>query len=400
MKKNTLCIRIMLSSIIIAACILCCTVRSASAASDAKSMVTDNWRAYKKYFILTDGRVLRPTDNTTVSEGQAYAMLRAVIMKDKETFDLCYTWTETHLSRFATHGDHLLSWLWENDAIADPMPASDADIDYALALILAHIQWGSMSAPLETEEYEDTARAVLRDILDDETYRMHDMLVLTPWILSETDKISPAITLNPSYFSPAHFRIFDAFMPDSRWQELIDSSYAVLTSLGQFFDGTQGKGLIPDWCMINTTDLTCAPVPHKSQDYGWDAVRIPIRIGLDALIFQSPEASTFLMQTFIPFFTDTFATSNSFMAGYTYAGDPISPDEHPLFCASAAIALIATQTSGINAVMQKLHASYTPQGLYIDKTEYFVNSLAWLADSIICGHLDDSIKEIENAFKN
>ena len=73
------------------------------------------WRSYQHYYIQ-DGRVMRPSnDFDTVSEGQAYAMLRACWQSDRETFDAVYRWTEQNLSREKSHGDNLLSWRFGSD---------------------------------------------------------------------------------------------------------------------------------------------------------------------------------------------------------------------------------------------------------------------------------------------
>ncbi len=107
------------------------------------------WEGYRRRFIQHDGRVIRPRDgNDTVSEGQAYAVLRAVWMDDQAAFDAVYGWTETHLSRVKARGDHLLAWRWGrgtdgNWGVLDWAAASDADEDYALALLFAARRWGA-----------------------------------------------------------------------------------------------------------------------------------------------------------------------------------------------------------------------------------------------------------------
>ena len=93
-----------------------------------KVIVENTWSGYKHFFLDADGRVKRPKEGDTVSEGQAYAMLRAVWMDDKKTFDGCYRWTEENLSRKNKTGDNLLAWHWKDGKVSDWMPASDADV--------------------------------------------------------------------------------------------------------------------------------------------------------------------------------------------------------------------------------------------------------------------------------
>ena len=103
-----------------------------------EEIVRASWEHYKRTFIRS-GRVVRPANNLdTVSEGESYAMLRAVLMGDRTTFDDCLAWSESVLSRKNSNGDRLLAWHFENGAISDTTAASDADIDYAYSLVLAY----------------------------------------------------------------------------------------------------------------------------------------------------------------------------------------------------------------------------------------------------------------------
>ncbi|KAB1990373.1 glycosyl hydrolase family 8, partial [Haemophilus parainfluenzae] len=82
----------------------------------------------------------------TVSEGQAYAMLRAVVINDPDTFARTLAWADANLARQDKNGDlsdQLWAWKWGKRAdqswgIQDANFATDADIDAATALILAY----------------------------------------------------------------------------------------------------------------------------------------------------------------------------------------------------------------------------------------------------------------------
>jgi endo-1,4-beta-D-glucanase Y len=102
-----------------------------------------SWSSYRQHFITTEGRlVLEEQGGGTISEAQAYALLRAVWAGDEKTFSRVCQWTRANLSREASHGDHLLAWKWGKTpdgswGVLDWNTASDADLDYALALLLA-----------------------------------------------------------------------------------------------------------------------------------------------------------------------------------------------------------------------------------------------------------------------
>src|SRR5437660_312670 len=72
------------------------------------SLLTSSWEKYKQSFITNEGRSIDLSQNNiTTSEAQSYAMLRAVWVDDKQTFDRVNTYTNTHLKR---PSDHLYGW--------------------------------------------------------------------------------------------------------------------------------------------------------------------------------------------------------------------------------------------------------------------------------------------------
>ncbi len=109
-------------------------------ATGALDELLANWSFYK-YTFTDDGRVMDPErSRITTSEGQSYAMLRALWTNDKEGFAQYWTWTKEHLQRT----DGLFSWKWDEHVI-DDNTATDADVDIALALLLAGRQFANPS---------------------------------------------------------------------------------------------------------------------------------------------------------------------------------------------------------------------------------------------------------------
>ena len=63
-----------------------------TAAAPMPALLVAAWSGYKLHFIQADGRVVDPEGaHGSTSEGQSYAMLRAVWMDDRATFCLLYT---------------------------------------------------------------------------------------------------------------------------------------------------------------------------------------------------------------------------------------------------------------------------------------------------------------------
>src|SRR6185369_16294469 len=72
---------------------------SAPPRDETGDLLRTTWTAYVRSFIQGDGRVIdsRSGGNST-SEGQAYAMLRAVWMDDRVVFDKALTWALNNLN--------------------------------------------------------------------------------------------------------------------------------------------------------------------------------------------------------------------------------------------------------------------------------------------------------------
>ena len=173
-------------------------------------VLTASWQSYCDHFIKSDGQVIIPEEGGgTISEAQAYALLRAVWANDAPVFNRVYAWTYKNLSRVQTHGDSLLSWRWGrlpdgSWGVLDANSATDGDLDYALALVLAHrLGW---RAPPGLPDYREEARRVQADILAKEVVALPggDVL-LTP---GNWHELKPPYLVNPSYFSPAAYRLF------------------------------------------------------------------------------------------------------------------------------------------------------------------------------------------------
>ena len=360
--------------------------RPNAASPDSSALVTAAWQGYKHHFIDAWGRVMRPeNDNDTVSEGQAYAMLRSVWLDDQSTFDACYRWTQEHLAGRASVGTHLPAWHWHNGTVMDPTPASDADLDYALSLLFAHARW-SATGPSDLPPYRSQALAVLDEILQFETYTLGDgRLYLSPWPLSDAPHASYPV--NPSYYSPAHFRIFHRVSGDPRWLALLETTYTLLESLQKEFDGQQGIGLVPDWCAVDI-DGRYHPLDGKSSDFGYEALRVPFRLGLDALWFDSPAAARWLKR-FDGFVETQWSQHRAVYAQYTYSGQVQQAYENPAFYACYAYAAPSSERMKF---IQKTRAALvsTPHGLiYHRRSDYYTNSLAWLAEAQHAGFIEN-----------
>jgi hypothetical protein len=99
--------------------------------------------------------------------------------------------------------------------------------------------------------------------------------------------------LNPSYFAPAWFKVFNAYQTEVNWTPVIDKCYQVLAKVPRY-----SVGQAPDWC--NTSGGQASQGGSKpEQGLGMlsDGIRVPYRIGMDAIWFKEPRAIAYCKNT-------------------------------------------------------------------------------------------------------
>jgi endo-1,4-beta-D-glucanase Y len=220
-----------------------------------------DWKA-RFFKSCADGSVYVLKDDYTgseqvASEGIAYGMLLSIGIGDRTTFDGLWSYYRDH-----RNGNGLMNWRYDPcGGQTGDNGASDADLDAAMALVLADGRWGG---------YNGDAQALVTAIADHETQTCDDGdIVLKPgdaWGGCDG-------TVNPSYFSPAYYRRFALFQPDRAdfWNQFTTDTYEMLRGMQD-----QVGGLLPDWGFGDGR----AEGNERGQ-YGYEAVRAPWRIALD-----------------------------------------------------------------------------------------------------------------------
>lgn len=350
-----------------------------------QELLAKSWAAYRQRFIQTDGRVIDWEDGArTVSEGQAYAMLRAVLANDPATFDLTLRWAENNLSRpslpnDADGTDHLWAWKWGKATdgswgILDSNFASDADIDAITALIFAARRW-------QRSDYLELARLKLADLWIQATVTLPVLgqeapRYLLPGSLSTFQPRPGAIYVNPSYFAPYAFRLFGQVDPDRDWLALVESSYDILAQVDQL----SPKGLPSDWAILDLASKTLtalpADAPWRSQ-YGFDAYRVWWRVAWDAAWFKEARAQAFLEKN-LSFLNQLWKQQQSIPAVLNLSGKALVNYE-----STAQYAMLYPAFRQIDPptaetmYQQKLLKAYQ-NGIWDNTNAYYVQNLAWL----------------------
>jgi endoglucanase len=357
---------------------------------ELEAVLHNSWRSYARRYIAPDGRVvLAERGGESISEAQAYALLRALWVGDEVTFGRVSAWTLEHLSRRTSHGDHLLAWHWGKKpdgswGVLDWNTAGDADLDFAVALWLAARRGWKPLPPWPAHDAE--ARAVAADILAKEVVQLPSgELLLAP---GNWHEFEPPHLLNPSYFSPAAYNLFAKAGLEPRWQALHRSVYPILATLARGLGDMSGVGLFPDWVRLRGNGEFFPP-SGRDTNFGWEAVRLPWRVALDRLWFNEEQAAKLLGGSFLPFFRQEWQTRGKLPAVYSYDGKPLVAYESPvLYAGVLAAALAAGDQDFAREMAAKILSFYRTEGeeaYFVTPENYYANNWAWLGLALYAG---------------
>ena len=320
--------------------ISCVIVVESCASSGHAAPAEVSARHFLSHYVDPSGRVIRrDQQNTTVSEGQAYAMLLAAAVGDRREFARVWGWTRRHLQRH----DRLFSYLWSNGRVTGADPATDADLDTARALVVA-------SRRFSRPAYRRQARAIGRAILHEETARARGRLVLVagPWARAVP------FTVDPSYFSPNAFRALGRLGHARAWRQLTASSYSILR---------EARGgnppLPPDWAKVNAGGAASASAApggasggQVTMRYGLDATRVLVRMAESC----DPRAHRIAAAAW-PFLRKVTAAGRTPVLAYDLSGRPVSSATNAVtLVAAAAAASAAGDRRAGNALLDRAQA--------------------------------------------
>lgn len=372
MFKNVLLIIFILLGILLLLCAVNINSRRIFSWVSKNSVECKSWEYYKKIFISNDGRVMDPLRaSVTTSEGQAYAMMRALLMRDKVSFDEIYNWSKYNLQH---KDDKLFAWLWGQKnpgeqkeieyGVIDQNGASDAGSEIAISLIFASKVW-------EQKNYLDDALQIISDIWDKETIDINGERILSAGI--NQNKLEN-VEINPSYFMINGFRIFAKVDKDHDWQKLVDSSYRLTNWCIDHIE----SGLPPDEFYINKNTGVITFDKDKS-DFFYNAVRVFYRFYIDYTITKDPRAEKLLSRSKI--FINRWKRDKKFYTCYEQNGELKNYDE--------AIGSIAMILPAIRMYDKKVAAEiyknrikeqYNSKGYWNHPTDYYAQNLVWFGN--------------------
>lgn len=338
------------------------------------NLLKKNWIAYRQRFIQADGRVIDwEAEARSTSEGQAYAMLRSVIVNDSQTFGLTLAWAEKNLKRGNQPSDTLWAWKWGRNAnkqwgILDRNFASDADVDAITALILASRRW-------HRPDYLRLAQNKLQDLWALSIVPVGNQRYLLPGP-REAFQQPNKLLLNPSYFSPAAFRLFAQVDRAHDWLSLVNSSYQMLEQSAAL----STVKLPVDWLALDTETgqwqalLNAEPLVSR---YGFDAYRVWWRVALDATWYGEPRAKSYLQQHLAPL-QQLWRSQRSIPAQLDLRGKPTVSYEATAQYGVLYAALRLVDPSMADEIYQKKIAPQYHKDLWDNESAYYTQNLVWL----------------------
>lgn len=226
------------------------------------------FKAWKTAQLDSSGSMMRVKfDNTTytVSEGIGYGMLIMVYMDNtvnntQGQFDKLWAYYKNF-----RNSNGLMHWKIQGFSSANQQNgATDAELDVALALLMAYKQWGNA-------QYLTDAKSLISIIWNKEVASNR----LKPGDAWDDYK-------NPSYFSPGALELFK-LVDANGWDAVMTSEYSMIKA-----NQNATTGITSDWC--TTSGSAVQGKETKQMGMNYDGVRTPWRLAIGYAWFGHPDA--------------------------------------------------------------------------------------------------------------
>ncbi|MCX6182657.1 MAG: glycosyl hydrolase family 8 [Bacteroidetes bacterium] len=306
--------------------------------------------------------------SSSVSEGIGYGMLLAAYAGDASLFsDL---WNFYKVNR---NGNGVMNWHVENCGAVGQNGATDAELDVAMALVVASYQW-------QSNAYLNDAKSMISIIRTKE----FDGSIQKPG-----DQFGGSNLVNPSYFAPGYYRVFATIEPAyaSFWTAAAAKGYEII-----FKADKKSNGLVPDWCDANGNASSSATAyEDQGKNFIYDAVRTPLRSAIDYLWFGNADAAKYCTRITDWSYNANGGTTNSLGSKYSPTGSKLDASHSNTFVGCFTVAAMAAeQAQGTHTSAQYL--SYLNAGYTDNKNtspgygQYFNATLKALSQFILSGN--------------
>ncbi|MFL5730847.1 MAG: glycosyl hydrolase family 8 [Cytophagaceae bacterium] len=301
-------------------------------------------------------RVKFDDPNQTVSEGIGYGMLLSAYAGDRSVFDGLWLFYKDN-----RNGNGVMNWkIGGCSGTVGANGATDADEDAAMALIVAHYQWGSTGSV----NYQADANALIAAIKSKEVES-------GSFTLKPGDQFGGSSNTNPSYFAPGYYRTFGTFTNDaSFWNSVAAQTYTIINN--NLSAHNAAGGLVSDWCQANGAY-------SQGQNYSYDACRTPWRIAVDYAWYGTASAKTYIKKS-SDFVRVNLGGSQNIKDGYNQNGSAIGQWHNSAFVGGFASAALGGD------VQAHLDNSYSDLRGLNDAGSYFNQTLKTLYLFLLTGN--------------
>ena len=289
------------------------------------------------------------TQGTTVSEGQGYGMLiMATIagydIEAQSIFDGLWRFVLAHPSDL---DPRLMDWNVPDD-LSGNTSAFDGDADIALGLLMADAQWGSGG----TINYRAAAESLINAIFESTIGPDSHLPMLGDWV-DPNGELFNQYSPRSSDFMLENFRAFGKATHDAIWQQAIERSQEVMTSIQLNY--SPHTGLLPDFIVMPGDPRVPEPAPYNfleaadDDKYSYNAGRVPWRVGLDALLNDNAVSRSITQR--ISLWAEFHSEGNplNFHSGYLLSGDAMVNTSYfsTFFVAPLGVAAMSTSSQQI-----------------------------------------------------
>lgn len=340
------------------------------------------WSDYEERYVRPEGYVVdrtRPVAPVT-SEGQGYALLRAVWQRDEETFRRVFEWTEAHLLR----DDGLYSWLWtpeDGGRVADPNTATDAEQEIAWALVLA-------SRAFDRPEYLERARELLKAVRRETAVRLDEGWYPAAGNWAVEDRV-----INLSYFVPYAYPYFQRAHPEGEWDEALEAGYRLLR---RWLDAP-GHRLVPDFLVVGEDgSLRAAPDDLElSRGFSHDAMRIYWRVAVDCLLHDRLRACA--DPAGVDEMADLLARDGRLFSRYGVSGRPLNDSTSISFYGSLLPAFLLHRPPLARALLGGPLSPRSLDSLLGQDGRYYDRNWTWFGIAVYTGRIAERTPPPEEA---
>ena len=297
----------------------------------------EHWKG--KYLVEStinkgDYKIIINKKGTTVSEAMGYGMLITVQMAGydpdaKKYFDGLNSFRKRFPSKF---NKAFMCWtIKHEDHPKKDDSATDGDLDMAVALLMASVQWNDKS-------YKDEAVRIIQ-AAEKDLVRKDFSLRLGDWDTDEEG--APAV--RPSDFATANFELFARVTGNDVWLNVEAKCCEILQELQRNY--AQTTGLIPDFAVMSKDGKWRPAKPNFLETkhdgaYYYNSCRVPWRLATSVLIYNDSKAKS-VLTPFMKWVVSTIPEPQKFKAGYALNGKPLEKFDEAVYTSPVVLAAMA-----------------------------------------------------------